>query len=186
LLLIDIEPIPYGLFVVVVALHELSAQGETLLDFLPRREVDVQQSSGLRARPASRQPLHQHVEADIHQNGCIERDAEALEDALEIFCLATIAGIAVQNEPLAGIVEGKPFLDHAENDAVRYELTRVHSRFGLDSERTIRGDGTAQQVPGRHLGNAEFRTQSLCLCSFARARRTEHDDSHRISSQVAA
>jgi hypothetical protein len=71
-------------------------------------------------------------------------------------------------------------LDHADDQIVGNELAAVHVALRLDPERRPRAAVRAQDVAGRDLPVAEALLEHLRLRAFARTRRTEEDEVHRL------
>src|SRR5690606_16228250 len=103
-------------------------------------------------------------------DGQLEREVQGLaplvEEAVEDLGLLGVAGVAVQEEALPGVVLGETVGDHLVGDLVGHEVTGVHVAFRLQSERRAARDVGAEDVPGGDLGYAELLGDDLRLGSL--------------------
>src|SRR5690606_11920591 len=83
LLLVDLEPAPYGLGRVVRALDELAAAAVALAGLARRIEVDVVDGAALRAAAAAAQALDERLVRGLEEHDEVDLPAEPTQHLVE-------------------------------------------------------------------------------------------------------
>jgi hypothetical protein len=109
--------------------------------------------------------------------------ADVRQQPVERAGLRDVARIAVEDEPVGGVGTGEPLADEPEHDFVRDQFASIHRGLGALAEVGAARHGIAQQVAGRHLGNALLVAQALRLGALAGTGCAEQYESHDLAVQ---
>ena len=178
--MVDAEALQDHFFAVVVALHERIARHVVLAFDLGRVVLDVIRTAAHGVDAATRHAFddfgvgHADFEHEVKRNAGVE----------ERLGLRDRAGEAVEEEALFAVGLREAFLDEADDDVVRHELTRVHHLLGGETEGRARLDGGAKHVARGDLGNAELFGDELGLGALAGTGRPDKNETHGSRSVV--
>src|SRR5690606_28531264 len=125
--------------------------------------------------------LDQAVQVDVHQDGGVQRLAEADQHLVQGLRLRDVAREAVHDEAVLRVRALEALADDAEHDLVGDQLAGVHRGLGLPAQRRAGGQRLAQQVAGGNLRYVVFLDQLLGLSPLARTGRSKQHDSHVLS-----
>ena len=114
----------------------------------------------------------------------LEHVVEVDAAVLERIGLGQGAGKAVEQEAGGAIGLGDPLLDQADDDVVAHQRAGVHHLLGREAERRAGLDGGAQHVAGGDLRDAVALADHGRLRAFARAGRSQQDESHERRLRV--
>ena len=95
-----------------------------------------------------------------------------MRNVVQRFRLRNRPGEAIQDVSLLAVRFLEPFLHNGDDHLVRYQLARVDEGLGLQPRGGLLLDGTAENVAGGNLGDAQRRADALRLRSLARAGRS--------------
>src|SRR5690606_9071473 len=170
-----------GLLVVVRAVMQRAAALVALVIDARRRGVDVVHlPADLAGAPAGK-ALDQAVQVDVHQDGGVQRLAEADQHLVQGLRLRDVAREAVHDEAVLRVRALEALADDAEHDLVGDQLAGVKRGLGLPAQARAGGQRLAQQVAGGNLRYVVFLDQLLGLRPLARTGRSKQKDSHVLS-----
>ena len=168
---VDREPPADGLRLVIVAADERCAV--LVADALALgRVVRVMEHVAVRADPAARDALDDHVVRQVHEDRGGEPAPACAEQLVERFRLGDGAGESVEQESRVGVV-GQRFGDHGDDERVRHQPSGEHVLGRGQTELGAAAAMTPQHVAGGDVGEVELVAQAGRLGALARSRRTQ-------------
>ena len=157
---------------VVVALVHLAAA--------PRADVDAGRGR-VPTRPAGAprgEPLDDDVGLHGDEKRRVERAVHGCELGVERHGLGGVAGEAVEDEALLGIIVLEALLDEIDDELVRDELAGVHEGLRLLAELRLSLHSRAEEVAGGDVREAILLDELLRLSALACAGSAEQNDVH--------
>ena len=116
---------------------------------------------------------------DLQLHHRVQRHAPGRQQPIQRLGLRHCAREAVQDEAIGAIRLLDPVSQHADDDVVGDELTRLHHRFGFLADRRGGGHLGAEHVARRDLRDPVLVSQTLRLRSLSRPRRAQENQFHR-------
>src|SRR3954449_5998774 len=182
LFVVDLEPVTDRLRLVVVTLEQLATADVTHTLRRWRVEVQMPDVSAAAAGTPSGQPPDHLVVVDHELQDDVERCAAVEQQVVERLRLRDVAGEAVEQEALAGVVLLEPGDDHPDRDLVGHEIAGVHELLGLLAELRALADVRAEDVTGRDLRDPEVGGDELGLRPLSRSGGPDEDQTHHCAA----
>src|SRR5664279_5485330 len=175
---VDLETVPHGLRLVVVAVVEVAAA--PVADIRARRpvEIDVPYVPALLAGPAPRQSAHDLDMVDVELQHDVERIADVGQHAVELVPLGDIARKPVEQKALYCIFFGEAGAHHGVGDVVRHQIAGVHELLGLPAKLRVAGHVSSKDIAGRDFRDVEVDGDEFRLGALTRSWRPHEDESH--------
>src|SRR3954469_22413578 len=153
---VDLQAVPDGLGLVVVALHPLA--------------VDEHATTG--------EPADQLVLVDDQFEHAVEGLAEVGQRAAQLLGLRDGARETVEQETGLGVGLSQAVAHHGDGDLVGHQVAGVHVDLGLLAQLGLTADVGAEDVAGRDGRNAEPARDDLGLGPLAGPRRAQQHHAH--------
>ena len=135
-------------------MNQLTAGIRTLVDFVLRREINIQELAGLGTRTAASEAFHEDFKINIQEHGGIQRSSELIEQFLEVVGLLLCARETIQDKTLGRIRLRQSFGDNAEHDVIGDEIAGIDYGFRLSTKSTSGSDCFTQHIPRGNMRDA--------------------------------
>ena len=165
--LVYIEAIGDGFLVVVIAIKQFSAGGDTSVQILLRGKMNIEHLAGNGTGAAAGQTFAQDLHIDIEKQNRVQRFFDFRQQPSQVLRLRSVARKSIEDEPVARIILFQAPFDYLQHQSICNQSAGIHIGLGPQAQRAFRFQFRAQQISGRNLRNTMTSNQFLRLRTLA-------------------